>query len=492
MRILHVGFGFRPWIVNGLIIHTEDLMHAQAGAGHEVGYFCAGRQLPLLRRSFLHEWRRGPVRIFEWMNSGLVVGSHLGSPDPDRDLSDPPSEAAFARVLKEFAPDVVHIQDLGGLPSSLAGLAGDERRSVVMTLHDYLLLCPTVKLYDADQRICDRRRPGQMCVVCCGDAPGDNRAGVERTVRYERGRIRSAVPHLDRALRRPALRRISEEAIGLSERALGLTHLTRGQRPPPGGPELRRARATAEAYQRRRDENLTRLGRLDAVITFSDRSQDVCGRLGVDTARMRTIRMNPGHIERLRPKRQAGVGEPLRFAALNACSSTQKGANLVLEAVNELSRKGLDARFRLVVHGPVASHVQHALATHPAVILAGEYRVDQLDQLLETVDVGLMPSVWEEVYGFAGLEFLAKGIPVIGNARGAIPDYVRPGQTGWLNRSATAAELAELMIAAIEDPAAVQTLGARTRGLRDELISPLDTQVAELSALYHDVRTGIG
>ena len=487
MRILHVGFDLRPWVVNGLIIHTEDLMKAQAEAGHQVGCFGPGRQLPLIRRPFLHRCKRGKVRLFEWVNSSLVVGGHLGSPDPDRDLSDPLVEAAFARVLKAFAPDVVHIQDLGGLPSSLAGLAGAKGLPVVMTLHDYFSLCPTVKLFDAEQRICERVRPGEMCVVCCANAPPDNRASLEQTLRYERGRIRSAVPHLDRALRRPALESVGAAAIRLTERALGLAHLNRGQPPQLGSPELRRTRATAQAYGRRREENRKRLAQLDALITFSDRSQVVCEQLGVEKLRMRTIRMNPGHIEHLHPRRDPEIGDPLRFAALNACSSTQKGAELILETVGELSRRGLDARYRLFVHGPVAPHVQPALAAHPAVILSGEYRVAQLDGLLETVDIGLMPSMWEEVYGFAGLEFLAKGIPVIGNAVGAIPDYVRPGQTGWLNRSCGATELAELMIAAIEDPAEVQRLGARALGLRDELISPLAVQVAELSALYDEV-----
>ena len=48
----------------------------------------------------------------------------------------------------------------------------------------------------------------------------------------------------------------------------------------------------------------------------------------------------------------------------------------------------------------------------------------ELDAILDEVDVGLMPSVWEEAYGYAGVEFLAKGIPVIANAIGGMPDYV--------------------------------------------------------------------
>jgi len=54
----------------------------------------------------------------------------------------------------------------------------------------------------------------------------------------------------------------------------------------------------------------------------------------------------------------------------------------------------------------------------------------ELDHILDEVDVGIMPSVREEAYGYAGMEFLAKGIPVISNAIGGLVDYTREGETG--------------------------------------------------------------
>ncbi|HWE12935.1 MAG TPA: glycosyltransferase [Solirubrobacteraceae bacterium] len=493
MRILHVGFGFRPWIVNGLIIYSADLMAAQARAGHDVGYFFAGRQLPVIRRPLLHRFEQEGVSMFEWVNSTLVVGRHRGSPDPERDLSDPPTEAAFRRVLARFAPAVVHVHDLGGLPSSLLEIPSRQGVATVMTMHDYVSLCPTVKLFDAEQEICARLHPGPMCVVCCAGAPLDNRQELEHTLRYERTRIRLAVPHLDAALRVPVLERLSTGAMRLG------AALARGTsrapvpspacHPQPSRPNAQpvRPNATAAAYQRRRDLNRERLEHVDALIMFSRRAAEICRHLGVSDARMRVMAMNPAHVEHLRPKRRGTPAEPVRFGVLNACSSTEKGADLVVEALHQLSLRGLDDRYRLSVRGWVSPHVRPALEAHPAVAIDGSYRIEELDQLLEDVDVGLVPSVWEEVYGFAGLEFLAKGIPVIGNARGAIPEYVRPGATGWLNRSASAAELADLMAAAIEDPAEVQRLGRGAVALRGELIRPLARQLEDLSELYDEV-----
>src|ERR1019366_4917165 len=106
-------------------------------------------------------------------------------------------EEAFLGVLARFGPELVHVHDLGGLPSSLLGLAQDRGVPVVMTLHDYQPLCPTINLYDAHGEICVRTQPGEMCVVCCADAPVDNRDDLQRTLIYVRTNIRRSVPYLD-------------------------------------------------------------------------------------------------------------------------------------------------------------------------------------------------------------------------------------------------------------------------------------------------------
>lgn len=480
-RVLHVGFGFAPWMINGLIIYVESLMQGQAQAGLDVGYFFAGRQLPMFRRPFLHRWRRGEVRMFEWLNSTVVVGRHQGTRDPERDLGDAGTERAFTRVLARFGPDLIHVHDLGGLPSSILTVGRDHDLPVVMTLHDYQSLCPTIKLFDADGRICTRLRPGDMCTVCCAHAPADNHDDVDRTLRYERARIRSSVPHLDAALRRPAIRAIGDAGIRLTEREG--PDRTSGSGPPAASARS----AEPAAYDRRREVNLIRLSELDALVTFSERSRDVCRALGVEGSRIRTLRMTPRHVEELRPKRSPEPHNPLRFAALNAASSPQKGAHVLVDALAELTQRGLDDRFQLSIWGWVAPDVREALAAHPSVLLPGVYGIDKLDDMLEDIDVGVVPSVWEEVYGFVGLEYLAKGIPVIGSALGGIPEYVRPGQTGWLNQTSSAAELADLMAAAIEDPGQVRRLGRTAIELRDELITPFSSQLAELSELYERV-----
>ena len=60
----------------------------------------------------------------------------------------------------------------------------------------------------------------------------------------------------------------------------------------------------------------------------------------------------------------------------------------------------------------------------------------QKNRLLGTARAFLMPILWEEPFGIVMAEALACGTPVIGLARGAVPEVVLHGHTGFVCESA--------------------------------------------------------
>jgi glycosyltransferase involved in cell wall biosynthesis len=101
--------------------------------------------------------------------------------------------------------------------------------------------------------------------------------------------------------------------------------------------------------------------------------------------------------------------------------------------------------------------------------------------------VGLMPSMWEEALGYTGLEFVAKGIPLIANPLGGIIEYAREGETAWLNRSCSGDELAELMLRLVREPDRVVEMHRRVAAARDELITPMPRHVDVIEGLYREL-----
>jgi glycosyltransferase involved in cell wall biosynthesis len=72
------------------------------------------------------------------------------------------SAADFARCVRSFRPDVVHVHNIFPLISpSIYWVAHDHKLAVVQTLHNYRLLCPQAMLL----------REGRVCEDCVGAVP---------------------------------------------------------------------------------------------------------------------------------------------------------------------------------------------------------------------------------------------------------------------------------------------------------------------------------
>ncbi|MEN3014398.1 MAG: glycosyltransferase, partial [Endomicrobiia bacterium] len=102
-------------------------------------------------------------------------------------------------------------------------------------------------------------------------------------------------------------------------------------------------------------------------------------------------------------------------------------------------------------------------------------------------DVGIIPSIWQEVFGYVGIEFLAKGIPIIGNNKGGIVDYTIDGLTGWINKTSTAQELAEIMENIIKNPEIIQKYNDIIINKRKQLIKTMYEHFCEIDKIYKEI-----
>ncbi|MEA2458548.1 MAG: hypothetical protein QOC95_1520 [Thermoleophilaceae bacterium] len=450
-------------------------MQAQASAGHDVSYVFSGRHYPRLERPRLKRWRHGGVRMYELIGSPNDSHWERGTRRPLVDLDEPAGEAAFASALRESQPEIVHIQELARLPSSVIEQAKAFGVPVLMTLHDYKTVCASVRLLDADGRRCTRTEVGEDCARNCAGAPEGRAHLVEWTMDYELSRARSAVPFGR-----------SVDVSRLAPAVGAVKALARGG--PPAAPSaVASAAASPAQYQRRRDVNLGRLSQCDRLVAPSRRVAEIYTELGVPADRLTVQRLTLPHLERLAPQAGRPPNTPLTFVTLGSCASRPKGSDVVVDAVKTLERQGRGGHYRLVVLGHVEEGARRELGGVASVELAGPYSPRDLDRLLDAADVGVMPSVWEEAHGFVGIEMLAKGLPMIANALGGMTEYVREGQTGWLNHDATGAGIARLMAAAIDDPEGVERMRRSVRERRDEVVRPMQDHLAEVEALYAEL-----
>jgi glycosyltransferase involved in cell wall biosynthesis len=81
-----------------------------------------------------------------------------------------------------------------------------------------------------------------------------------------------------------------------------------------------------------------------------------------------------------------------------------------------------------------------------------------------TLDVLVVPSVWNEPLGVVVFEAMGYGVPVIGSRVGGIPEIIEGSGAGWLFESGNVLELTALLRDAINAP---QTLASMRKACRE-------------------------
>nr|BBH88264.1 glycosyl transferase [Thermosporothrix sp. COM3] len=130
--------------------------------------------------------------------------------------------------------------------------------------------------------------------------------------------------------------------------------------------------------------------------------------------------------------------EPADYAVWLGRIVADKGTHLAIEAARL-------AGIRLILAGTLDSYLPSSIEYYEKqirpqidgqqVVYIGPVNMQQKIELLSKARVLLNPIEWEEPFGMVMLEAMALGCPVISFARGAAPEIVAPGISGFLVRT---------------------------------------------------------
>ena len=149
MKILQVNkFNYQR---GGAEKYFLDISAALAAAGHEVAIF--SMRHPNNRPS---PWEKYFVSNLDFRRNNLFDLIRT----PGRIIYSLEARRKFARLLKDFQPDIIHLHNIyHQISPSILAPAKKRGIPVVMHLHDYKLFCPNYKLY-TQGRVCERCHDG--------------------------------------------------------------------------------------------------------------------------------------------------------------------------------------------------------------------------------------------------------------------------------------------------------------------------------------------
>ena len=402
MKILQVIHGYPMRYNAGSEVYTQGLSQALAER-HEVHVFT--RQ----ENAFLPEY----AIHRETDHSDPRITLHVINMARARDgYRHPAVDDAFAALLDQVRPQVVHVGHLNHLSTSLVFAARHRGIPVVFTLHDYWLMCPRgqfIQMYPQD--------PSDTWAVCDGQ---DDRKCAERCYsRYFGG---------------------DPEQYGEDA-----AHWT--------------------GWVGRRMAHIREV--CDAVDVFIAPATYLLrrfrGEFGIPGHKL--VYLDYGfHLDRLRGRERNG-GEPFTFGYIGT-HIPAKGVDHLIRAFGAITGKprlriwGRDRGVETAGLKALARELRGSAGSR--VEWMGEYRnPDIVPEVFNRCDAIVVPSIWAENSPLVIHESLQAGVPVITADYGGMAEYVHHEENGLLFDHRDAESLSRQMQRLADDPQLAGQLGRR-------------------------------
>lgn len=427
------------------------LARALAQAGEEVTLLATDDD-PCLQPGTVRERLDGPVRVCEVAHprTARVPGDTLGREDVLR---------AVEGVVAGWRPEVAHLHHLMYLGLDLPRRLAAAGVPVVLTLHEYWLLCPrNGQLLHPGGGLCEGPEEG-LCARCLrgfrfGRGPRELR--VARWAARVRG-LTSWDPF-------PLLKRLASRG---GRKGLGPRELPRDA-DPALVPFLRRRREAVAGLR-------PHVAGVLAPSRFLAARFEACGWPSG------SIRYWPNGVP-VEPGSRRFRGDPdrpLKVGYMGAVSP-QKGLHVLVEAHARMAR----GQARLRIHGDLRFDPAYWARTRQRLVreeveLAGPFDPGEAPAVLREMDVLVVPSVWYENAPLVIAEAHAAGVPVVASRLGGMAEMIQDGRDGALFRPGDAGELARVLGRLASDRRELERLAARCRPHRT-----LDEEIRDLKDLY--------
>ncbi len=404
MRILHVNkFLHRRGGAEGYMLDLADL---QQSAGHTTAYF--GMEHPDNDRSSVG--RPAPYVEFEPAPpKALDKLARLG-----RMVWSAAARDGMELALAEFRPDVVHAHNVyHQLSPSVLHAAARRGVPVVLTMHDYKLVCPTYRFLDH----------GNICTACVEGGPWQ----AARRACKDGQRVASAAAALEVSIHR-------------------------------------------------------RFGAYDGVRCFLAPSRFLADQVIAGGVYPDRVVVQPNFTETDLPWGLA----PTTGAVFAGRLSREKGVDTLIRAVGRVAAGPASRGVLLDVagDGPERAALEALAAAVAPGLVRFHGRLDraELQRLVGSATLSVVPSRWLENQPLAVLESFALGVPVLTTDLGGLPELV-DAASGWVVPADDERAMAAALQEALADPSRARVLGAQGRRRVEEQHDP-KSHVEAITDIY--------
>lgn len=395
MKILHYALGFPPYRTGGLTKYCMDLMEEQKRQEDEVSLLWPGKikqknsNTYIIKRKDKDEF--GNFEIVNPMPVSLLKGIKNIN-----EFTKQTDKEVYISFLNKYQFDVIHLHTLMGLPKEFLEVAKELGIKTVFTSHDYFGLCPKVSLL-YNERNCNYDENCFNCEEC-------NKNAISlKKIRIQQGRLYRT---LKQSKMLNKLKKFNHKPVQITGDNVCTTEGVKAQ----GN--------KSEPYIALRKYYMDMLEMITKIHFNSSRTETTYRDFKVN-APGQMISISHGGIKDLRKKRQ--YGDKIRFGYLGP-ASIRKGFFLLKNVLDSLEEEYKN-KFELHIYSKNSFDCDYIVEHKP-------YAYSEMPQVMDTIDILVLPSIWHETFGFTVLEALSYGVPVMISTNVGAKDIVENNKSG--------------------------------------------------------------
>lgn len=381
MKILHYSLGLPPYRSGGLTKYCTDLMTEQAKSDNEIFLLFPGKMNFIKEENvnikFYKNYRN--VKVYELVNP-LPVPILNGIRDPKL-FTKVCDKSVFKNFLENMKIDIVHIHTFMGLYKEFLEVCRELGIKIVFTSHDYFGLCSKVNFIDNQGILCENL-DFEKCAKCneSGDSIKKIKILQSQTYRYIKDK-------------------------GVIDKLKKYVNLNKNSN-----------------LSKENQSNIQNSDKVDKYIDLSKYYNSMfkyIDKIFFNSELTKSIYQNYIDIDGIViPITHKGIKDNRKIKNYNQTDTLKltylgpykeyKGFYFLCDVMKKLENKGHN-QIVLNTYGDT----NPSLETPKNMIINGKYTYSDLDIIFENTDVLIVPSIWNETFGFITLEALSYGVPVL-------------------------------------------------------------------------------
>jgi len=467
-RLLFVIHGFPPFATGGVENNTFHLAQALSKS-YEIFVFT--READTTKKDFeISGEEYSKIKITRVVNNFRWQGERF----VDRYIS-PKMNLIFEDFLKEVNPHLVHIQHLVGLSTGLIDLIRKSSTPMVLSLHDYWFGCHRTNLLTNTGVICRNRSESIQCVEC------------------------ALKPHLTKVINSKMLKWLKERYFN---------RLKTSSFKDKKGNELSSyienlsdsIPDNIKAVIGRRLYMINQLFKCQCLLCPSKWVEDVYKEFGFDFNNYQTIPIGctlPPQASKIESKNKGehrsypGRKNPLHIGYAGAVLR-HKGVHILIDAMNILNERGFGKDLiKLSIFGDSndKKYLEELRSTgsNIEVEFKGQYRHENVYDILSELDLLVLPSLWHETYSIIIREAFLAGVPVITTDLPAQKDGVTDLKSGLLVKPGDPQDLADKIEHIHKNPIFIERAKEYIESTERRRIISIEEYASRVSKIYDDL-----